>query len=181
MEIGWWEGLWLGTGVLTITAAVLATRSRGWLYLGRAAVGGLFLVGGSAFNLIGLVSGMDYGDFADTAHFHWVTESWRAIVAPNQSLFIGLLVIFEAAAGILILSGGRRTRLGYLGVIGFYLALWLFGWFQLVWAFSMLPFMMLLLRGERRVIWEIEGAERGLVEDEAAHASTAWQATAGRR
>jgi hypothetical protein len=35
-------------------------------------------------------------------------------------------------------------------VIGFYLALWLFGGFQLVWVVIMLPPMLLLLRAERR-------------------------------
>jgi hypothetical protein len=59
-----------------------------------------------------------------------VTDVWRAVVAPNQVLFIGLLVVFEATVGVLTLSGGRRTQLGYMGVIGFYLALWLFGWIE---------------------------------------------------
>jgi hypothetical protein len=59
-----------------------------------------------------------------------VTDVWRAVVAPNQVLFIGLLVVFEATVGVLTLSGGRRTQLGYMGVIGFYFALWLFGWIE---------------------------------------------------
>ena len=65
-------------------------------------------------------------------------------------LFIGLLVVFEATVGVLALLGGRWTRLGYLGVIGFYLALWLFGWFETVWVLLMLPAMVALLRAERR-------------------------------
>lgn len=60
-----------------------------------------------------------------------------------------MLVAFEAAVGLLILSGGRRTQYGYVGVIGFYLALWLFGGFQLGWSVAMLPFMFLLWRAER--------------------------------
>ena len=56
----------------------------------------------------------------------------------------------EATVGALILSGGRRTQLGYVGVIGFYLALWLFGWFETVWVLTMLAPMVLLLRAERR-------------------------------
>jgi len=32
-------------------------------------------------------------------------------VAPNQLLFIGLLVAFEAVVGVLILSRGRGTQL----------------------------------------------------------------------
>jgi hypothetical protein len=48
-------------------------------------------------------------EIGDQAHFGWVTAAWRAVVAPNQYLFIGLLVVFEAVVGVLILSGGRRT------------------------------------------------------------------------
>jgi uncharacterized membrane protein len=150
MELGAWQVLWLVCGAATLAAGLLATRNRRWLYVGRAAVGVLFLIGGALFNAISLASGVDYGAFADTAHFAWVTDAWRAVVAPNEVLYISLLVVFEATVGVLILSGGRRTQVGYVGVIGFYLALWLFGGFQLIWAVTMLPLMFLLLRAERR-------------------------------
>lgn len=150
MEIGPWEIFWLACGVTTVIAAVLASRSRRWLYVGRAAVGVLFVFGGALMNAIELASGSDYAGFADPAHFAWVRNAWEAVVPPNAVFFIGLLVVFEATVGALILSGGRRTQLGYLGVIGFYLALWLFGWFQTAWVLLMLPLMVLLLRAERR-------------------------------
>ncbi len=70
-------------------------------------------------------------------------------MAPNQLFFIGLLAVFEAIVGVLVVSGGRRTQLGYMGVIAFYLALWLFGWIETVWCIVMLPPMLLLLRAER--------------------------------
>ena len=57
---------------------------------------------------------------------------------------------FEAAVGVLILLGGRRTQLGYVGAIGFHLALWLFGWFVTIYALVILPALVLLLRAERR-------------------------------
>jgi uncharacterized membrane protein len=145
-----WQVLWLACGVATIVAAVLAGRSRRARYLGRAAVGVLFVVGGALLHVVNLATGADYAGFADPAHFAWVTDAWRAVVAPNQVLWIGLLVAFEATVGALILSGGRRTQLGYVGVIGFYLALWLFGWIETVWVVAMLPPMVLLLRAERR-------------------------------
>lgn len=150
MEIGPWETFWLACGITTIVAGVLAGRSRRARYVGRAAVGVLFLFGGALLHIINLASGADYADFADPAHFAWVTDAWRAVVPPNVVFFIGLLAVFEATVGALVLSGGRRTQLGYVAVIGFYLALTLFGGFQLVWFVIMLPPMLLLLRAERR-------------------------------
>jgi uncharacterized membrane protein len=129
---------------------VLAGRSGRARLAGRVAVGVLFVFGGALLHVINLATGVDYTDFADPAHFGWVTDAWRAVVGPNQMLFIGLLVVFEATVGLLVLIGGRWTQLGYLGVIGFYLALWLFGWFETVWVLLMLPAMLLLLRAERR-------------------------------
>lgn len=144
-----WQLLWLVCGVVTIIAAVLARRSRLWRYAGRAAVGVLFIVGGALLHVINLATGADYSNFADPAHFEWVTDAWRAVVAPNQVLFIGLLAVFEAAVGVLAISGGRWTQLGYVGVIAFYLALWLFGWIETVWVVAMVAPMLMLLRSER--------------------------------
>lgn len=144
-----WQLLWLVCGVVTIIAAVLATRSRRWRYAGRAAVGVLFIVGGALLHVINLATGADYSNFADPAHFEWVTDAWRAVVAPNHVLFIGLLAVFEAAVGVLAISGGRWTQLGYVGVVAFYLALWLFGWIETVWVVAMVAPMLMLLRAER--------------------------------
>ena len=109
------------------------------------------LFGGALFNAANLlVSREDYVAFADQAHFDWVTAAWRQVVAPNIFLFISLLVILEAAVGVLILSGGRRTQLGLIGAIAFHLALWLFGWFVTIYCLIMLPALVLLLRAEGR-------------------------------
>jgi len=142
--------LWLVCGAATIIAAVLASRSRQARYLGRAAVGVLFIAGGALLHVINLATGGDYAGFADPAHFAWVTHAWNVVVVPGHVPLIGLLALFEATAGVLVLSGGRRTRLGYLAVIAFYLALWLFGWIETAWVLIMLPAMLLLLRAERR-------------------------------
>lgn len=124
----WVQIFWVACVATAIAASVLTIWSRRARYVGRIAVGVLMLLGGAAFNAVNLPSGGDYAGFADQAHFGWVTMAWRAIVAPNQLLFIGLLVAFEAVVGVLILSGGRRTQVGLIGAIGFHLALWLFGW-----------------------------------------------------
>ncbi|HET7277550.1 MAG TPA: hypothetical protein VFJ22_05685 [Dermatophilaceae bacterium] len=142
--------LWTACGVVTIGASVVAHRSSRARYIGRAAVGVLFVIGGALVHVINLAAGGDYTTFADPAHFDWVTNTWRDVVGPNQVLFIGLLAAFEAAVGVLAVSGRRRTQLGYAGVVAFYLALWLFGWFETVWVIVMIPPMLLLLRAERR-------------------------------
>ena len=124
----WVQIFWVLCVATAIVASVLAIWRPRARYIGRVAVGVLMLLGGAVFNAVNLALG-DYASFADQAHFGWVTDAWRAVVAPNQYLFIGLLVAFEAVVGVLILSGGRRTQLGLIGAIGFHLALWLFGWF----------------------------------------------------
>lgn len=150
MEVGFWEILWTICGVVTIVAALLAGRSARWRQVGRAATGVLFLIGGALMHVVTLATGGDYAGFADPALFQWVTDSWRAVVAPNQLFFIGLLIVFEAAVGLLVVSGGRRTQLGYVGIIAFYLALWLFGPVEAIFVLLMLVPMYLLLRAERR-------------------------------
>lgn len=157
MGIGW-QILWVVCGVVTVVASLLAHRSRRARYAGRGAVAVLFVIGGALLHVINLATGGDYADFADPAHFAWVTDAWRAVVAPNQVLFIGLLAVFEATVGVLTISGGRRTQLGLAGVIAFYLALWLFGWFETVWVIIMLPATYLLLRAERRAA-QVAGVE----------------------
>ena len=148
-EIMWVQIFWVLCIATAVVASVLAIWRPRARYIGRVAVGVLMLLGGAAFNAVNLALG-DYAGFADQAHFGWVTSAWRAVVAPNQYLFIGLLVAFEAVVGVLILSGGRRTQLGLVGAIGFHLALWLFGWFVTIYCLIMLPALLLLLRAERR-------------------------------
>jgi hypothetical protein len=146
----WVQGFWVACVATAIVASVLAIWKLRARYIGRIAVGVLMLLGGALFNAVNLARWGDYAGFADQAHFSWVTSAWHAVVAPNQVLFIGLLVVFEAAVGVLILSGGRRTQLGLLGAIGFHLALWLFGWGVTVYSLIMLPALILLLCAERR-------------------------------
>jgi hypothetical protein len=142
---------WVACVATAIVASVLAIWRPRARYIGRVAVGMLMLLGGAIFNAVNLALG-DYAGFADQAHFGWVTDAWRGIVAPNQYVFIGLLVAFEAVVGVLILSGGRRTQLGLIGAIGFHVALWLFGWFVTIYSLIMLPALVLLLRAERRAV-----------------------------
>jgi hypothetical protein len=148
-ENTWVQIFWVSCIAAAIVASLLAIWRPRARYIGRVAVGVLMLLGGAVFNAVNLALG-DYAGFADQAHFGWVTAAWRAVVAPNQYLFIGLLVVFEAVIGVLVLSGGRRTQVGLIGAIGFHLTLWLFGWFVTIYSLIMLPTLLLLLRAEQR-------------------------------
>lgn len=144
--------LWSACWMTTVICAVLAARHPRAVPVGRIAVGVLMLVGGALFNAVTLLRGDDYAPFADPSPLAWITWTWRAVVPPQHVVLIGVLVVFEAVAGLLVLSGGRRTQLGYVCVIGFHLLLWLFGWFELVYCVIMLPALALLLRAERRAV-----------------------------
>lgn len=143
-------GIWLVCGATTVVAAALAHRTPAALVVGRWAVGVLFVVGGALLHVINLASGATYSGFADPAFFPGVTTAWQALVVPHVVVLIGLLALFEAVVGVLAVSGGRATQLGYVGVIAFYALLWVFGWMELVWVLVMIVPMVVLLRAERR-------------------------------
>lgn len=121
------------------------------MYVGRAALGLLFIVFGAVVNAIYLAMDNGYYDeFADASPFRFVRDTWQTLVLPHQGVFIGLLIVFEATAGVLILSGGRRTQAGLLGLIGFHVGQLAFGGVLWPWALVMLVALVLLLRAERR-------------------------------
>lgn len=141
---------WLVLGAVALAAAFRAGRNHRALYVGRAALGALFIGAGALVNLIYLLTGADYGTFADAAHLAFVRDTWHSVVAPRQALFIGLLIAYEIMVGVLILSGGRRTEMGLVGAIGMHLGLLVFGWVMTIWAATMLIAFGLLLRAQRR-------------------------------
>jgi hypothetical protein len=71
------------------------------------------------------------------------------VVAPHYLFFIGLLVVFEATMGLLLLSGGRRAEIGMIGILGMQAGLLLFGWVITGSAAVMLIAVGLLLRAQR--------------------------------
>jgi hypothetical protein len=139
---------WLVLGGVTFVAALRAARSRRTLQVGRVALGLLFVCGGALANTVFLLTGTDYATFADPAHLSFVRNTWHSLVAPRQGLFISVLVVFEATVGVLVLTGGRRTQVGLVGLIGMHLGLLLFGWVLTIWAVVMLVALILLLRAE---------------------------------
>jgi uncharacterized membrane protein len=141
--------LWLILGAVALVAALQAATSRRALRVGRIAVGTLMIGAGALVNAMYLATGADWSTFADAAHFDFVRDTWRSLVAPNDLLFISLLIVFEVTAGVLVLSGGRKAQLGYLALIGMHIGLLPFGWVPYTfWAVPMLVAFALLFRAE---------------------------------
>ena len=143
--------MWLVLGGVAFVAALRAGRSRRARDTGRWALAVLFLVFGAAVNAIYLASGTQYyEDFADPSPFPFVRNTWESLVLPNQGFFITLLIVAEAAAGLLLLRGGRWTQAGLVVLIAFHLGQLAFGGVLWVWAPLMLVTLVVLLRAERR-------------------------------
>lgn len=143
--------MWLVLGGVALVAALRAGHSRRAMYVGRWALGVLFVVFGAAVNAVYLAAGTEYyEDFASPSPFRFVSETWESLVLPNQVFFISLLIVAEATAGVLVLTGGRGTQVGLMALIGFHVGQLAFGGVLWVWAPLMLITLWLLLRAERQ-------------------------------
>lgn len=143
--------MWLVLGGTAFVAALRAGRSRRARLAGRWAIGILFIVFGAAVNAIYLVWQPDYyTDFADPSPFAFVRDTWSSLVVPHVEFFIALLIVAEAVAGVLVLSGGWLTQVGLGALIGFHVGQLAFGGVLWIWAPLMLVTLVLLLRAERR-------------------------------
>lgn len=142
--------MWLVLGAVTFVAAVRASRSLRAMYLGRAALGVLFIAFGALVNGVYLLTDSDYyADFGEQSQFAFVRETWAAVVVPQQAVWISLLIAFEATIGVLVLCGGRWTQGALVSLIAFHAGVLFFGWALWAWAVPMLIALALLLRAER--------------------------------
>ncbi len=147
--------MWLVLGGTAFVAALRAGQSSRARYIGRWAIGILFVVFGSVVNGVYLATGADYYEgFAKPSPFAFVRDTWESLVLPNQGFFISLLILAEAIAGVLVLMGGRRTQAGLIALIGFHVGQLFFGGVLWVWAPLMLVTLVLLLRAERQAFAE---------------------------
>ncbi len=121
-----------------------------------------FLGAGALFNAVNLAAGGDYKGFADHSYIPFIHHTWRSIVDPHVDAFIPLPIAFEAAVGLLVLSGGRRTQLGLVGAIGFEVALVLFGWAFAARSIPTILALALLLQAERKHAAALEVVETQL-------------------
>lgn len=142
--------MWVLLAFVILVCALLVGRRPGALRVGLRAVSFLFLVAGAGANLFLLLTGETYALFADTSSFAFVKDTWRSLVVPNHGLFIGLLILFEATVGVLVLLGHRARQVGLVAAIVFHVLLVAFGWGFALWSVPMIVGLALLLRAENR-------------------------------
>lgn len=149
-----------GSLALTLLgSALLAHRHRRAYRVGIGTVSVLWVLAGALVNLLTLLSGENYTGFADAGIAPFVRTTWESLVVPNAGLFIGLLIAFEAAAGLAVLVPGRLRRAGLWALIAFNVLLLWFGWYYLPWTLIGTTALALLLHADRR--WGGTGAQRG--------------------
>ena len=79
--------------------------------------GVLFLLGAAANTALVVINGSEsYKAFADASIFPWYYDAWMAVAAPNITLIVILLIIFEVCLGLLFLI--RRNYLKIALVLG---------------------------------------------------------------
>ena len=141
---------WLVLTLVTLVAAVAAQWRPAALRVGRVTLGIYYVAAGALVHAVYLATGQTYATIADAAHVSFVRDTWRSLVAPHQMVFIGLLVLFEATVGVLVLVGGRWAELGMAGILAMHACLLLFGWVYTVLSTVMLVAVGLLLRAQLR-------------------------------
>lgn len=142
--------LWVASAIAVVTAAIRSRRHASAVRMGRLGVGFLFIVAGAAMNGWFLMRGDDYGKFASGSYIPFVRDTWQSVVVPNHELWIGMLIAFELAIGVLSLAGERHTQLAYALAIVFHVCLLSFGWGFYLWSIPMVVALATLLAVERR-------------------------------
>ncbi len=141
---------WAVLGLIVVGGALLAHRSRTAYRVALWALAVLYLPAGAAVHAWYLATNVSYSGFTDLSWSTFVTDTWESLVVPHDWVFIGLLIAFEAAVGVLVLLPGRPRRIALVLIAAFHVALVSFGWVFLVWVVPMVTALVLLLRAEER-------------------------------
>jgi hypothetical protein len=117
----------------------IGPRLVGWLFLWTSGIH------------VGIVAAdpETYRAFADGA-LPFVRDAWVEVFMAAPVLWGLAVALGELCIGVATLLGGRWTRLGLAGAIGFHLCLLLFGWGFLIWVVPALAVLVPLLRHEWR-------------------------------
>jgi hypothetical protein len=147
---------WLVLGLVVVVASARAQHSQRAFQVAVGAVGVLFVGAGAALNLGYLLLGRSYSGFAADSPIPFVRSTWESLVVPNTTFFIGLLVVFEATVGVLVVRGGRGRTIGLGAIAAFTVTLLSFSWWYLLWAVPIVAAMVLLHRADVR--WSVDTA-----------------------
>ena len=127
-----------------------------WRNAARIAFGGFFLAM-AAYNTIVVLpnAAASYTDIAN--NLAWPGFDWLMLhlVVPAAVPLTVLLIAFEVAVAVLVLSKGRRVRLGLLAAIAFMSGLAaLIGWYELFNVPLVALAVLLLARDYDRSLWD---------------------------
>ena len=85
--------------------------------IARYIFGTLFLIGAIANTTLVTINGSEsYKAFADASFFYWYYDAWMAVAAPNITLIVIIVIVFEVCLGLLFLI--RRKYLKIALVLG---------------------------------------------------------------
>ncbi len=151
MDVGWVLPVtWFGLGLVVVGCSVRSARSRHAFGAGIGAVAALWVLAGAGANTFFLARGDDFSGFADLATVSFVGDTWESTVVPHHTVFIGLLIAFEACAGAAVLVPGRVRQVALVLLMGFNAALLSFGWGYLVWSVPLVAALEALRRADRQ-------------------------------
>ncbi|MEO7062081.1 MAG: hypothetical protein ABI083_20380 [Lapillicoccus sp.] len=134
----------MGAAGDTVAEAADVSRTSRWT--ARAVIGSIFLWTSGIHVGIAAVAPSSYQHFADAAVVAWVERGWNEIFMANPRAWGLAVAAGELVLGLLLLRGGRSAKVGWLGVIGFQVALVLFGWGFLIWSVPALGVLVVLTR-----------------------------------
>ena len=119
-----------------------------WLlrWSGRQIVGRFFLWTSGIHVGVAAANPAIYQHFADAAVMEWVERGWNEVFMAHPRLWGLAVAAVQLALGLLLLHGGRAAKVGWIGVIGFHLALVLFGWIYLIWVVPAVMVLVVLAR-----------------------------------
>ena len=74
-----------------------------------------------------------YASYGENASMGWVSTLWADVFMARPSLWGLVAAAVEITIGVLLLVGGRASKLGWVAVGTFQVALILLGWGYLLW------------------------------------------------
>jgi hypothetical protein len=124
------------------------TRSEALGRRAREVVGGFYLTMAGVHLGIVAADPETYRPFADASFLGFVRAGWEHVFMAHPAAWGLALFAGEALLGGFLLAGGRRAKVGWVGVIGFHVALMLFGVGTWLWSVPVLAVVVPLARAD---------------------------------